>query len=197
MCLTVAEVRQRLSRKLPSSERHLIVRVCGVLNDILELLDNPCSPDVIEMLKVIIETCVDENVSLVISRQIFTDFNSKVLPEMNDAQSKLLAFFMLDIMCRRSELFVEQISNARLHLSTIYEKDKNWRDAVLMLVAIPLESGQKLYSVDYKLATFIRIARLYLEDNDPLQAELYINRASILQMMNIYRMLIIQHTHVC
>lgn len=40
----------------------------------------------------------------------------------------------------------------------------------------------RLRSVNYKFATLIRIARLYLEDNSPLQAELYINRASILQV---------------
>lgn len=37
------------------------------------------------------------------------------------------------------------------------------------------------YSVDYKLETYLKIARLYLEDEDPVQAEAYINRASLLQ----------------
>lgn len=37
------------------------------------------------------------------------------------------------------------------------------------------------YSVDYKLETYLKIARLYLEDGDPVQAEAYINRASLLQ----------------
>lgn len=38
------------------------------------------------------------------------------------------------------------------------------------------------YSVEYKLETYLKIARLYLEDDDPLQAEAYINRASLLQV---------------
>jgi COP9 signalosome complex subunit 4 len=37
------------------------------------------------------------------------------------------------------------------------------------------------YSVDYKLETYLKIARLYLEDDDAVQAEAYINRASLLQ----------------
>ena len=37
------------------------------------------------------------------------------------------------------------------------------------------------YSSDYKLETYLKIARLYLEDEDPVQAEAYINRASLLQ----------------
>ena len=35
--------------------------------------------------------------------------------------------------------------------------------------------------MDYKLETYLKIARLYLEDDDPIQAEAYINRASLLQ----------------
>ena len=36
-------------------------------------------------------------------------------------------------------------------------------------------------SSDYKLKTYLRIARLYLEDDDPVQADVFINRASLLQ----------------
>ena len=44
-----------------------------------------------------------------------------------------------------------------------------------------METGQKHYTVDYKLETYLKIARLYLEDEDPVQAEAFINRASLLQ----------------
>lgn len=37
------------------------------------------------------------------------------------------------------------------------------------------------YSVDYKLETYLKIARLYLEDEDAAMAESFINRASMLQ----------------
>jgi len=36
--------------------------------------------------------------------------------------------------------------------------------------------------VNYKLETYMKIARLYLEDDDPVQAESFINRASHLQV---------------
>lgn len=42
-------------------------------------------------------------------------------------------------------------------------------------------SSLRQYNVDYKLDTYLKIARLYLEDDDPVQAEAYINRASLLQ----------------
>lgn len=41
------------------------------------------------------------------------------------------------------------------------------------------------YTVDYKLETYLKIARLYLEDDDPVQAEAFINRASLLQVISL------------
>ena len=34
---------------------------------------------------------------------------------------------------------------------------------------------------EYKFEIYLRIARLYLQDDDPVQAEVFINRASLLQ----------------
>lgn len=44
-----------------------------------------------------------------------------------------------------------------------------------------LYSAHRQYTVDYKLETYLKIARLFLEEDDPIQAEAYINRASLLQ----------------
>lgn len=75
-----------------------------------------------------------------------------------------------------------KVASIRQHLANIYERNQCWRDAASVLVGIPLETGQKQYPVDYKLDTYLKIARLYLEDDDPVQAESYINRASLLQV---------------
>lgn len=50
-----------------------------------------------------------------------------------------------------------------------------------LCLTIPFISFLRQYNVDYKLDTYLKIARLYLEDDDPVQAEAYINRASLLQ----------------
>jgi len=50
---------------------------------------------------------------------------------------------------------------------------------VLLLCDSVIASRQ--YTSDYKLETYLKVARLYLEDEDPVQAEAYINRASLLQ----------------
>lgn len=39
--------------------------------------------------------------------------------------------------------FEEQVAAIRQHLSSIYEREENWRKAANVLVGIPLETGQK------------------------------------------------------
>lgn len=87
----------------------------------------------------------------------------------------------IPFLCYRVISFEDQVGIIRQHLADIYEREQNWRQAAQVLVGIPLETGQKQYGVDYKLETYLKIARLYLEDEDPTQGEAYINRAAQLQ----------------
>jgi hypothetical protein len=67
---------------------------------------------------------------------------------------------------------LSKVGTIRQHLAEIYEREGNWRQAALVLIGIPLETGQKQYSVDYKLETYLKIARLCLEDEDPVQVRI-------------------------
>ncbi|XP_051539286.1 COP9 signalosome complex subunit 4 isoform X3 [Myxocyprinus asiaticus] len=138
---------------------------------------------------------INENVSLVISRQLLTDFCTH-LPNLPDGTAKAVCHFTLEKIQPRVISFEEQVASIRQHLATIYEKEEDWRNAAQVLVGIPLETGQKQYNVDYKLDTYLKIARLYLEDDDPVQAEAYINRASLLQNESTNEQLQI-HYKVC
>nr|XP_020844087.1 COP9 signalosome complex subunit 4 isoform X3 [Phascolarctos cinereus] len=138
---------------------------------------------------------VNENVSLVISRQLLTDFCTH-LPSLPDGTAKEVYHFTLEKIQPRVISFEEQVASIRQHLASIYEKEEDWRNAAQVLVGIPLETGQKQYNVDYKLETYLKIARLYLEDDDPVQAEAYINRASLLQNESANEQLQI-HYKVC
>nr|XP_037845455.1 COP9 signalosome complex subunit 4 isoform X3 [Chlorocebus sabaeus] len=138
---------------------------------------------------------VNENVSLVISRQLLTDFCTH-LPNLPDSTAKEIYHFTLEKIQPRVISFEEQVASIRQHLASIYEKEEDWRNAAQVLVGIPLETGQKQYNVDYKLETYLKIARLYLEDDDPVQAEAYINRASLLQNESTNEQLQI-HYKVC
>merc|ERR1712126_65593 len=95
--------------------------------------------------------------------------------------AKAVAHYTLDAVQPRVISFEDQVGAIRQHLADIYEREMDWRQAASVLVGIPLEPGQKQYTVAYKLETYLKIARLYLEDEDPVQGEAYINRAAQLQ----------------
>lgn len=147
---------------------------------LLETILTNQGSDLIDTLKLFVEAIVNEHVSLVISRQILNDVGIQ-LGKLPDEVSMLVSHFTLDKVQPRVISFEEQVSGIRQHLAEIYERNQQWREAANVLVGIPLETGQKQYTVDYKLQTYLKIARLYLEDNDSVLAEAYINRASLLQ----------------
>lgn len=171
-------VRQQLAVLANSSGSHK--DQAEKYRSLLDAILTSSGDDLTETLKVFIEAIVNENVSLVISRQILTDVSTQ-LTVLSDPVSKAVSHYTLDKVQPRVISFEEQVASIRQHLADIYEREQSWREAANVLVGIPLETGQKQYSVDYKLETYLKIARLYLENDDPVQAEAYINRASLLQ----------------
>ncbi|XP_059130783.1 COP9 signalosome complex subunit 4 isoform X2 [Peromyscus eremicus] len=188
-----AAVRQDLAQLMNSSGSHK--DLAGKYRQILEKAIQLSGTEQLEALKAFVEAMVNENVSLVISRQLLTDFCTH-LPNLPDSTAKEIYHFTLEKIQPRVISFEEQVASIRQHLASIYEKEEDWRNAAQVLVGIPLETGQKQYNVDYKLETYLKIARLYLEDDDPVQAEAYINRASLLQNESTNEQLQI-HYKVC
>jgi len=158
------------------NHKELIEKLRGILEQIIALKDE----ERITGLRSFVDSMVNENVSLVVSRQLFTDFGARI-QSLEDGVAETVALFTLEKIQPRVISFEEQVSSLRQHLAQMYERQELWKQAAAVLVGIPLETGQKQYSIDYKLETYLKIARLFLEDDDPIQAEAYINRASLLQ----------------
>ena len=74
----------------------------------------------------------------------------------------------------------QQISKLREELADILQNEEEWTEAAKVLQGIPLDSGQRAISDDYKLEIYIKIVRLLLEDDDPVGAETTFKRAALL-----------------
>ncbi|KAN0059698.1 hypothetical protein ACQY0O_008270 [Thecaphora frezii] len=85
----------------------------------------------------------------------------------------------LDRLQPRVLSFEEQASVLRSRLATLLEAEEDWIEAARVLQAIPLDSGHRSVSDSYKLAIYIRIVRLLLEGEDPVGADVYLKRASM------------------
>lgn len=76
--------------------------------------------------------------------------------------------------------FEEQDAIIREELADAYTAQEDYSEAAKVLQGIQLESFQRKIPDDLKIRTWIRICRLYLEEDDTTSAESYLNRAKIL-----------------
>eukprot|EP01111_Echinosteliopsis_oligospora_P004221 TRINITY_DN1672_c0_g1_i1.p1 TRINITY_DN1672_c0_g1~~TRINITY_DN1672_c0_g1_i1.p1 ORF type:complete len:399 (+),score=139.35 TRINITY_DN1672_c0_g1_i1:55-1251(+) len=128
-------------------------------------------------LKLLINHMVDEQTPLAISRTLLKEF-ATMLEKLPAQSQKDVAHYALEKIQPRVVAFEEQVSVIRIQLAKIYEDESEWRESAKILVAIPLDSGQRFLSPAEKVDIYVKIARLYLEDEESVQAEAYINRAA-------------------
>ncbi|KAJ1561908.1 COP9 signalosome complex subunit 4, partial [Cladochytrium tenue] len=86
----------------------------------------------------------------------------------------------LDKMQARAVAFEEPISAARERLAAHLQDQEQWSESARVLQGIPLDSGHRTVPNEYKLRIYIKIVQLFLEDEDEVSAESYLNRAALL-----------------
>lgn len=86
----------------------------------------------------------------------------------------------LDKLQPRVVSFGEQIAIIRENLAELCEKDEEWSEAARVLCGIDFDSGMRQVDDQYKLEKYVKIAMLYLEDADHINAEVYIKRSAAL-----------------
>ncbi|KAL2913639.1 hypothetical protein HK105_206799 [Polyrhizophydium stewartii] len=150
---------------------------------------------VVEDVKHFVSHAVLESLGIVLSRQLLLDFaalfaewardktDADVVGAAADGNREAIKGvwqFALDKMSARAVAFEEQISQVREHLAAVLEEEEEWTLAAKVLQDIPLDSGHRAITGDYKLRIYIQIVRLLLEDEDAVTAEAYLNRAALL-----------------
>lgn len=114
------------------------------------------------------------SVSLFVARPIFSKLIEKI------AENEELLVYTLEASTPRLSTFEEQICQLRETLATRYEAQQEYLEAARVLQNIPLESGQRVITDQYKLRIYIRIIRCLLEEDEAISADSYLNRASLL-----------------
>jgi len=118
-----------------------------------------------------------EEKTLTISRTLLQVF-AKSLKQLPADIHKEVALFALEKIQPRAVAFEEQISVIRLNLAEVYEEEEDWRESANTLIKIPLEGSGRVLDAEYKVNIYVKIAQLFLQDEESVQAEAYINRAS-------------------
>ncbi|KAF1806836.1 hypothetical protein V8B55DRAFT_1348032 [Mucor lusitanicus] len=147
----------------------------SILNDILSYTNQE------QQLQDYIEAVLDEQVGLVIARQLLAEFIGLFQDKITDRKTqKQLLLFAIERAQPRAVSFEESLSQLREQLASVYEEEDDYLEAAKTLQGIPLDSGHRAISDDYKLQVYIRIVRLLLEEDEAVQAESYLNRAALL-----------------
>lgn len=120
-----------------------------------------------------------ESVPLVLSRQLLGTFASSLHRLEPDVQVEV-SEHALERIQPRAVSYEEQAAALRERLASVCESREEWSRAARALAGIDLDSGMRTLDPEYKLQKNVKIAMLYLEDDDAVNAELYIKKASAL-----------------
>eukprot|EP01120_Amphizonella_sp_Union-15-10_P008022 TRINITY_DN2800_c0_g2_i1.p1 TRINITY_DN2800_c0_g2~~TRINITY_DN2800_c0_g2_i1.p1 ORF type:complete len:403 (+),score=90.92 TRINITY_DN2800_c0_g2_i1:64-1272(+) len=144
-----------------------------------KLLESVFEKKNLEDLKAFLDHLADEDTPLVISRQLLSEY-VEALTKLPSELHQQIAEYSLVKLEGRVVAFEEQVSQIREKLADIYQDQEEYIKAAQVLKGIPLESGQRMLKFEYVVGIYVRIARLYLEEDEAYQAELFINKASVL-----------------
>ncbi|KAJ0973652.1 hypothetical protein J5N97_015617 [Dioscorea zingiberensis] len=170
-----------------SDQRQKIEQYKLILASVLASL-----PSEISHAKRLIDHLVSDDVPLVVSRQLLQSFAQELGRLELDVQKEIALYALAQIQPRVVS-FEEQVLVIREKLAEMYESEHQWSKAAQMLSGIDLDSGIRVLDETYKLSKCVQIARLYLEDDDAVNAEAFINKASFLVSNSPHEVLNLQY----
>jgi COP9 signalosome complex subunit 4 len=122
-----------------------------------------------------LDSILSENVSIVAARPLLDSFIT-VLRDLPPAIKIKVGQHAVTLLQSRSASVEEQDSNIREILADAYEAEEEYSAAARVLQGIHLDSSQRLITDAAKTRMWIRILRLYLEEDDTTNAESFLNR---------------------
>ncbi|KAJ7009082.1 hypothetical protein NC653_007658 [Populus alba x Populus x berolinensis] len=149
------------------------------------------SNDIVQSKK-FIDHMLSDDVPLVVSRQLLQTFAHE-LGRLEPETEKEIAMYTLAQIQPRVVSFEEQVLIIREKLAELFESEQQWSKAAQMLSGIDLDSGMRIIDDTFRLSKCVQIARLYLEDDDAVNAEAFINKASFLVSSSQHEVLNLQY----
>lgn len=126
-----------------------------------------------------VDHVLSDEVPLVLGRQLLSAF-AQELPKLPADVHKAAANHALTRISPRGVSFPDQSTQLRENLAALLEREEEWAKAAQVLAGIDLDSGVRAVEPAYRLQTLVRVAMLFLEDDDAVSAETYVKKASAL-----------------
>ena len=163
--------------KLESSSTSQQDKILGY-NDLLEsIITKPDKVHLGTSLTAFIDSILGDNLGIVNARPLLKTA-VEAIRSISDIENKISAGnHALQTLEPQVVSFEEQDATIREVLADAYQENDEFLEAARMLQGIQLESSQRRITDDSKVKTWIRICRLFLEEDDTTSAETYLNRA--------------------
>ncbi|KAA8497261.1 COP9 signalosome complex subunit 4 [Porphyridium purpureum] len=97
---------------------------------------------------------------------------------LDDASRVAVLEGLLQVLRSRMVSFEDAVKLASEQLAEIYERQEYWIRAAEVLGGIPYEANLPAMDDVYRVRAYVKMAQLYLEADDAIRAETYLNRAS-------------------
>ncbi|KAG5355922.1 COP9 signalosome complex subunit 4 [Yarrowia sp. B02] len=114
----------------------------------------------------------------IVARPVLAEFVTHTKSLADVREDVLVA--TLDVLKEKTIIFEEQEFLAREALAEVYEQQSEYTKAARVLQGMRLDSGQQHITDDQKVAVYVRIVRMLLEDEDDAGAETYLNKCALL-----------------
>ena len=124
-----------------------------------------------------IDSVLGESVGIVAARPLLGSA-VEAIKSLSSTEAKIeVGTHAIQTLEPRVVSFEEQDAMIREIMADAYTEQEDFIDAAKMLQGIQLESSQRRIPDDAKVKTWMRICRLYIEEDDTTSAETYLNRA--------------------
>ncbi|GAB7356217.1 hypothetical protein MBLNU459_g6795t1 [Dothideomycetes sp. NU459] len=123
-----------------------------------------------------VQSLLGDSVGIVASRPLLASFADS-FRTIADPDVKIhVGTHAVQAMAPKVVSYEDQDSSIKKALADAYEQNEDYTSSAKTLQTITLDSSQRAVSDDDKAAIWIRITRCYLEDEDPTNALIYLNR---------------------
>ncbi|RDW81659.1 uncharacterized protein DSM5745_05216 [Aspergillus mulundensis] len=145
-------------------------------NDLLaETVSTSPEPQLADDLIYYLDSVLSEDLSIVAARPILDSF-IEILRKLTPETQIKVGQHAVTLLQSRSTSVEEQDAQIREILADAYESEEEYIAAAKALQGIHIDSSQRLVSDSAKVKLWIRIVRLYLEEDDTTSAEAFLNR---------------------
>ncbi|CEL08399.1 Putative Function: COP8 of A. thaliana is involved in photomorphogenesis [Aspergillus calidoustus] len=140
-----------------------------------ETVSTTPEPQLADDLIYYLDSALGEDISIVTARPILDTFIEALRKLSSETQIKV-GQHAVTLLQSRSTSVEEQDAQIREILADAYEAEEEYIAAARALQGIHIDSSQRLVSDSAKVRLWIRIVRLYLEEEDTTSAETFLNR---------------------